>query len=84
VGFWLAFDLQHLLSSVEWRNFTLAISKAKTACELSSHPISDHFVDVNKMVELGSKAICCLSADGSCTTVETHTKLICEQPLPNR
>ena len=54
VEFWLARDLQHLLGYAEWRNFTLAISKAKTACEVSGHAIPDHFVDVNKMVELGS------------------------------
>jgi DNA-damage-inducible protein D len=54
VEFWLARDLQHLLGYTEWRNFTVAISKAKTACEMSNHPISDHFVDVNKMVDLGS------------------------------
>jgi len=54
VEFWLARDLQHLLGYSEWRNFTATISKAKTACELSQHNIADHFVDVNKMVELGS------------------------------
>jgi len=54
VEFWLARDLQHLLGYAEWRNFTTVISKAKTACEVSDHEIGDHFVDVNKMVELGS------------------------------
>lgn len=54
VEFWLARDLQHLLGYTEWRNFTLVINKAKTACEISGHVITDHFVDVNKMVELGS------------------------------
>ena len=54
IEFWLARDLQHLLDYTEWRNFTLVINKAKTACEVSGHKISDHFVDVNKMVELGS------------------------------
>lgn len=55
VEFWLARDLQHLLGYAEWRNFSSsAISKAKTACEVSGHQISDHFVDVNKMVDLGS------------------------------
>ena len=53
VEFWLARDLQHLPGYSEWRNFTVAISKAKTACEMSNHAISDHFVDVNKMVDLG-------------------------------
>jgi DNA-damage-inducible protein D len=54
VEYWLARDIQHLLGYTEWRNFGQAISKAKTACELSGHPIADHFVDVNKMVQLGS------------------------------
>lgn len=54
VEFWLARDLQHLLGYDEWRNFTSVINKAKTACEVSDHAISDHFVGVNKMVDLGS------------------------------
>ena len=55
VEYWLARDLQHLLGYAEWRNFlNSAITKAKTACEVSGHPIRDHFVDVNKMVDLGS------------------------------
>lgn len=55
VDFWLARDLQYLLGYAEWRNFSSSvISKAKTACEVSGHEISDHFVGVNKMVDLGS------------------------------
>lgn len=54
IEFWLARDLQHLLGYDEWRNFTAVINKAKTACEVSDQAISDHFVDVNKMVDLGS------------------------------
>ena len=57
VEFWLARDLQHLLGYSEWRNFLTAISRAKTACEISGHAIADHFVDVNKMVDLGSGSI---------------------------
>lgn len=54
VEYWLARDIQHLLGYAEWRNFGLVISKAKTACEVSGQRVTDHFVDVNKMVELGS------------------------------
>lgn len=54
IEYWLARDIQHLLGYSEWRNFTAVITKAKTACEVSNHMISDHFVDVNKMVGLGS------------------------------
>ncbi len=56
VEFWLARDLKHLLGYAEWRNFQNAILKAKIACEVSGQNISDHFVDVNKMVEIGSGA----------------------------
>jgi len=54
VEFWFARDLQHLLGYSEWRNFQKVIIKAKTSCEASGNRIIDHFVDVNKMVSLGS------------------------------
>ena len=54
VEYWLARDLQVLLGYTEWRNFLKIIGKAETACEGSGHRVADHFVDVNKMVELGS------------------------------
>jgi len=54
VEYWLARDVQHLLGYGEWRNFLSVISKAKTACEISEHDMDNHFVEVNKMVELGS------------------------------
>ena len=38
----------------EWRNFQKVIEKAKAACEGSEVTVTDHFVDINKMVELGS------------------------------
>lgn len=53
VEYWLARDLQHLLGYGKWDNFVSVISKAKTACEISGHAISDHFADVGKMIELG-------------------------------
>ncbi len=54
VEYWLARDLQHLLGYAKWDNFLNAVSKAKTACEVSGHQVSDHFADVGKMVDLGS------------------------------
>lgn len=54
--FWYARDLQKILEYSEWRNFKLVIDKAKIACDKSDNEISDHFVDVNKMVQLGSNA----------------------------
>ena len=54
VEYWLARDLQFLLGYSEWRNFNSVILKAKVACDVSDHTPQDHFVDVNKMVDLGS------------------------------
>jgi len=54
VEYWLARDLQHLLGYAEWRNFTIVMGKAKTASEISGQPVANHFVDVTKMVDLGS------------------------------
>jgi len=56
VEFWMARDLQHLLSYTKWDNFQGVISKAKTACELSEQEIDDHFPDIGKMVSIGSGA----------------------------
>ena len=56
IEFWFARDIQHLLGYKEWRNFTKVISKAKIACEVSQNKVLDHFVDVNKMVKIGSGA----------------------------
>lgn len=57
VEYWLARDLQQLLGYAEWRNFNqTAISKAKTACEVSGYAVSDHFVDVNKLIQLAKGA----------------------------
>jgi len=56
IEFWFARDIQHLLCYTEWRNFTNVTTKAKTSCEASGKNISDHFVDINKMVNIGSGA----------------------------
>lgn len=56
IEFWLARELQHLLDYSEWRNFQKVLLKAKTACEISNHDIKNHFVEVNKMVDIGSGA----------------------------
>jgi DNA-damage-inducible protein D len=51
--FWYARELQVALEYKEWRNFMKVIDKAKTACEGSENAVSVHFVDVNKMVDIG-------------------------------
>jgi len=54
VEYWMARDIQKLLDYTDWRNFLLVVDKAKIACSRSRQNIADHFVDVNKMVQLGS------------------------------
>ncbi len=49
-------NLGPLLDYKEWRNFYKVIAKAIISCEASGHPSADHFVETNKMVELGSGA----------------------------
>lgn len=54
--FWYARELQSALEYSQWRRFSDAIERAKTACEKSGHSIQEHFADVGKMVQLGSGA----------------------------
>lgn len=57
IEFWYARDLQGVLEYKEWRNFEKILQKAKEACEQNNNLLVDHFVEVNKMVELGSGAV---------------------------
>jgi DNA-damage-inducible protein D len=54
--FWLARDLQELLGYAKWENFTKVIGKARISCKNAGFEPSDHFLDVRKMVPLGSGA----------------------------
>ncbi len=56
VEFWFARDIQPLLAYTEWRNFEQVIQKAKVSCVNSEQAISDHFVDVNKVIGAGKGA----------------------------
>jgi len=56
IEYWLARELQQLLGYADWRNFLNAIDKAKESCKTSGEAVLDHFVDVTKMVSIGSGA----------------------------
>jgi DNA-damage-inducible protein D len=56
VEYWLARELQELLGYTDWRNFLNAVEKAKESCKTTGNEVSDHFVDVNKMIGLGKGA----------------------------
>lgn len=53
---WSARELQSIFNYTDWRNFLKVIDKAKEACKNSANAVSDHFVEVNKMVDLGSSS----------------------------
>jgi DNA-damage-inducible protein D len=53
IDYWLARELQNLLGYADWRNFLNAVDKAKESCKTTGEAVSDHFVDVTKMIELG-------------------------------
>ena len=56
VEFWFARDLQEILGYTEWRNFLKVVEKAKESCSNVGANTENHFVDVNKMVQIGSGA----------------------------
>ena len=53
---WFARDLQSILGYVKWDKFVLVIAKAKEACINSGNSAEDHFLQLEKMVEIGSQA----------------------------
>lgn len=52
--FWFARELQEVLEYKQWRRFNEVIEKAKISCEVSGIPVSDHFAEVGKLVDIGS------------------------------
>ena len=52
--FWYARALAKILEYSDFRNFIKVIEKAKKACINSNYVLSDHIVEVNEMVDLGS------------------------------
>lgn len=53
---WSARDLQVVFGYTDWRNFLPTVAKAREACTTGGERAEDHFVGVNKMVDLGSGA----------------------------
>ena len=56
IEFWYARALMSILQYANWQNFEKIIEKAKIACKNSSINVLDHFIDVDKMVQIGSGA----------------------------
>ena len=53
--FWYARELAEVLDYNKWENFAKVIKRAMIACDNSRHNIDDHFPEVRKMVNIGSK-----------------------------
>ncbi|MBQ0081130.1 MAG: DNA damage-inducible protein D [Alistipes sp.] len=51
---WSARELCPLLGYTLWQNFSKVIDKAKVSCQSAEQECFNHFIDVNKMVNLGS------------------------------
>ncbi len=56
VEFWMARDLQGVLGYTRWENFARVVAKGRTSCKAAGYDEFDHFLDVRKMVPLGSGA----------------------------
>ncbi|MBR1416656.1 MAG: DNA damage-inducible protein D [Bacilli bacterium] len=51
--YWLARELMTILGYRKWERFSNVINNAKTACENSRYNVSDHFLEVGKMINIG-------------------------------
>ena len=56
IQFWYARELMPILQYSNWQNFEKIIDKAKISCENSDVNVLNHFIDISKMVEIGSGA----------------------------
>lgn len=53
--YWLARELQGVLQYAKWENFHRVVKTAQIACKISRQTVSDHFVEIKKMVEMPTK-----------------------------
>lgn len=54
--YWEARELQKALEYKEWRKILGVIEKTIISCDNSNFNVFNHFVKINKMIELGSDA----------------------------
>ena len=55
--YWLARELMEVLEYSLWQNFHKTIKIAMMNCNNSNYDVSNHFIDVNKMINLAKNAI---------------------------
>lgn len=56
VEYWYARELMEILEYKEWRNFLKVINRAKDSVEATQIAINEHFVDINKTIEMPNNA----------------------------
>lgn len=54
--YWSARELAQVLDYALWQNFASVIKRAEIACTKSSQHVEDHFIETNKMIEIGKGA----------------------------
>lgn len=54
--YWYARDLQELLEYTKWENFEKTIIRAMQSCKTSSEIKENHFLELRKMVQIGSSS----------------------------
>lgn len=57
IEYWTARELMSVLGYSNWQNFEEVVKKAKQACMSSGQTIGNHFIDVSKMVKIGSNTV---------------------------
>ena len=53
--YWYARELMIALKYSNWQNFEKVINKAVNSCITSNNMVQNHFIDISKMVSIGSK-----------------------------
>ena len=55
--YWFARDMQRVLQYTKWENFNKVIDRAMLACKNSGLKISNHFFEIDKMIEMPTKPV---------------------------
>ena len=78
IEYWQARQLSKALDYTDFRNFIKVLQKAAKACQQSEQNLSDHVVEFNEMVPIGS------GAEREMPSYVPHPTLIIGRCLPLR
>ena len=83
--FWCARDLQTLLGYARWENFAKVIEKAVNSCRNAGYEPQNHFLEVTKMVDLGSVSNLCCKSPPTPEVIRAEREIRCVFPeyIPN-